>query len=138
MLKCFRFPLLVAAAAASVACTHSQRIERSGAIVRLAATPEGSESIYLTALAIGRLEDHEGCLKLRSERGDLATVAWPNHFISVRRAGVLGVLDPSSGRTVFANEAVRLPGGAVELAANFDDRDLALRCGGPFLSADEI
>jgi len=59
----FRFPFLVAAAAASVACTHGQLIDRSGAIVKLARTPEGSESISVTALAIGRLEDHGGLLE---------------------------------------------------------------------------
>ena len=121
-----------------VSCSHTEAVRSQNTLIKFAPTPSGVETISLTGLAIGHLEFSGGCFRIRSDQGGLATIGWPNHFWAIKRGQSEGVHDPRTGKSLYVGDRAKLPGGAVELEGHLLDREAALRCGGPYLSADEI
>ena len=136
--KIMRAALVITLVFGASSCSYTEILKSESELIRFAPIPEEVETIALTGLANGRLEMSGGCFRLRSDQGDLATVVWPNHFVAIKRGQTEGVYDPRTGRSLYVGDHASLPGGAVTLDGHLLNREAALRCGGPYLSADEI
>lgn len=114
-------------------CAHVQPAEV--VLPMFPAPAPGVQTVNLTALASGTLIEKNGCIRLARDASHSAMILWSHDFELVK-LGASNAIRYKPGRMAFeVGSRVKAGGGAIETPpSNLLNLDVAMRCGGPYIS----